>query len=82
MKKTKITQGRSDVAKAITEAIEIMKPIVQKIEKGVPTTKDNYGAYMAVLAQAKDHQTRLHLSAILIFAGANKNVVVAALKLS
>jgi RNA binding exosome subunit len=66
---------------ALNEALELVKPIVQRIEKSLPTTKNHYGDYMTVLSMDKDPMQMKKMAALLILAGANKEGVSAALKL-
>jgi hypothetical protein len=66
---------------AFKQAVEMVKPVVQKIESGPPLTKDNYGAYMTALAQTDDKKMRNLLALAMIAAGANASGVACALKL-
>jgi RNA binding exosome subunit len=67
--------------KALNEALELVKPIVKRIEASIPSTKNHYGDYMAVLSMDKDPMQMKKMAALLILAGANKEGVSAALKL-
>lgn len=74
-----MTKEEEEEAK-LDEVVELLKPIVQKIESSVPTTKFHYGSYAAILSQMKDPQQRKNLAACLVIAGANKNGITWALK--
>lgn len=74
-------QAEQEFEKLVAEAVELLKPIVENIEKSPPNTKYHYGAYMALLGQAETKQLRVLLSSALIRAGANSLGVGAALKL-
>lgn len=66
----------------LQEALNLIKPIVVRIESSLPTTKDHYGDYMGILATAKNPEERKKMAMVLIIAGANKNGVLAALALT
>lgn len=79
MKRTKFLAQAKQVQKAIDEAVALIKPIVLKIEKSPPSTKDHYSQYMAVLSEDETEGGRHRLALLLIVAGANVNGVRAAL---
>lgn len=76
-----MAQTKEQAEALFQEAVDELKPLVEKIEKEAPTTKNHYGTYMAVLLQAKETQVRKLTALALIKAGANKSGVLAALKL-
>ena len=53
---------------------------INKIETGVPITKNNYGAYMSILSRFG--KNKILIANLLIILGANKEGVKDALKLS
>tara|TARA_R100000306_G_scaffold18162_1_gene22457 strand:+ start:90 stop:350 length:261 start_codon:yes stop_codon:yes gene_type:complete len=63
----------------IKELAEEMKPLVQEIENGVPTSKDNYDRYLGVVeALSKGNKVRELVTLIaLAKAGANTNAIEA-----
>lgn len=72
---------KEEAQKKIDEVVELLKPIVEKIESSPATTKDHYGNYAAILGTAAPG-TKEKLAACLIKAGANQNGVAWALKLT
>ena len=66
------------VLAAIKEAAELVKPIVAKIERGVPLTKYHYAKYLELLSRAPSDQRKL-LALALLEAGANQEGVAYAL---
>lgn len=76
-----MVQGTKKAKEAIDQVVEMLKPVVAKIEGGLETTKNHYGSYMAVLSQAgQDKQMQKKMAACLIKAGANQDGVANALK--
>lgn len=73
--------SEDEMAELLTKIVEDIKPIVAKIEKLPPTTRNHYGDYMAVLSQTEEPRIRKRLAAILVIAGANEQGVADALKL-
>lgn len=65
----------------IDEVVNELRPVVQKIENGMRTTKDLYGEYMSLLASYPVDQRKI-IAILLIKAGANIEGVKWALKLS
>jgi len=52
---------------------------IEKIENSVPTTKNHYGQYMAILSHYGDEKKRIGLSNILLILGANRQGIIDAL---
>jgi hypothetical protein len=66
--------------KLVDETVPEFKPIVDGIEKGIKTTKDNYGRYMSVLTQFEKGRMRQFVALVLIKAGANPSGVRSAMQ--
>jgi hypothetical protein len=76
------TSLNPEQVQALAEAVELVKPIVAKIENSPAATKNHYSDYMVCLSTGKGPLEMKRLAALLILAGANKEGVTDALKLS
>jgi len=80
-------KGNSDKAERLVRLKELMgadlvedlQKQIQKIESGIPTTKDNYGKYMVILEKFPRNQWR-EITAILLFLGAKRKGVISAVQ--
>ncbi len=74
---TTLTQRINDMAETLKDAVASIEAT------SFPTTKNNYGTYMALMSQFCDDKGQAKILAVaLIKAGANKEGVRAALKVS
>jgi len=74
----------TDLEKAnafINDLVEIYKPVVKEIEASMMMTKDHYGEYMNVIGQGNSNSIRQLTAVALVKAGANKDGVLAALRI-
>ncbi len=73
--KTEETGVKEAIARqAIDEAVEIIKPLVVKIERGVQLTKYHYAKYVEMLSRVPSTQRQV-FCLVLLKAGANKEGV-------
>ena len=72
-----------ELDKLVNELAEDFRPQVTKIETGLKTTQNNYGAYLSLLSQmAKgDKNLAMVFSLAMIKAGANREGIKSALKI-
>lgn len=70
----------TEISKPIKEAVEIIRPLVEKIEHSVPMTKYHYAKYLEILFRVPK-QNRAIFCSILLIAGANKEGVAYAMKI-
>ncbi len=59
--------------------VEDLKTKISEIESAIPTTKDNYGKYLAILSGSGKNKGTI--ASLLVLLGANKLGVIEALKL-
>lgn len=78
-----MTPEQKEFAETVKALIVEVTPAVEELEQEkFPTTKDNYGSYLALLSGHSLNRTKLMVLAYaLIKAGANKNGVAAAFKI-
>jgi hypothetical protein len=65
-----------------SQFVDELKGQIKQIETSVPTTKNHYGQYMAILSQGKTPQQRKVTAMTLIVLGANKQGVLDALNIT
>jgi len=66
--------------KLIEDLVTELKSSVDNIEKSLPTTKNHYGDYMAMLAMFDDNKRKV-IALALVRCGANKQGVIDAYNL-
>ena len=66
----------------LAEYLEAFRATVRRIENGIATTRNHYGAYMAVLSIVDSAKRKRTLADTLIACGANRQGVLDALRLS
>ena len=64
-----------------SDVVNQVKDSINSIENSIPTTKNHYGQYMAILSKYEDKQKQIGLAKILIALGGNQQGILDAIKL-